>query len=181
MKILIKETSKSGTIANINGVIGQIKGIDFKTFEPYNESQLATKTAYKENCGWMEFESIEQYNEAYKLAKTARKERNLIFEQNQKEKEIKEDAIFAEMLNKTNEPTVENLEIILKCLNRKNWGTWKLPKLTISYSANQYNCDGQTATTIHLKKPINFNGEMVSMFEYGAPRMHLNKYTKSSR
>lgn len=74
--------------------------------------------------------------------------------------------------------TVENISIILHYLNMQNWGEWKLPKMEIGYSCNQYDCNGKMASTMILDKPINYDGEMISRFETGAPRGYLNKYTK---
>lgn len=74
--------------------------------------------------------------------------------------------------------TVENISVMLHYLNTQNWGIWELPKMEIGYSCNQYDCNGKTATAIVLDKPINYDGEMISRFETGAPRGYLNKYTK---
>lgn len=77
--------------------------------------------------------------------------------------------------------TVENIRIILHYLNTINWGLWNLPKLSIGYSANQYDCDGKTATTIQLDEPISDverGIENETMFQTGAPRGHLSKYQR---
>ena len=77
--------------------------------------------------------------------------------------------------------TVDNILLVLKKLNSENWGGWNLPKLTISYRANQYNCDGVIATTIELSAPISddeWNIENETKFEYGAPNGHLAKYRR---
>ena len=78
--------------------------------------------------------------------------------------------------NGTVEATPQNISILLSYLNTKNCGTWVLPKMSIGYQCNQYDCDGRQATTIKLDTPIPYNGEMVSQFQTGAPRGHLNKY-----
>jgi hypothetical protein len=57
-----------------------------------------------------------------------------------------------------------------------NWGAWQLPKMSIGYSAHQYDCDGQQASTITLDKPIDYYGEKVSKFKVGGGRLHLTKY-----
>ena len=76
------------------------------------------------------------------------------------------------------ETNIENIGILLRYLNTKNWGLWRLPAMTIGYQCNQYDCDGRTATTIKLDTPILYDGKMVSMFVYGNPRGHLEKYTQ---
>lgn len=76
----------------------------------------------------------------------------------------------------TVETTAESIYVLLRYLNTQNWGTWRLPKMTIGYQCNQYDCDGRTATTIKLDQPIKVAGEMGTQFVYGAPRGHLAKY-----
>lgn len=78
----------------------------------------------------------------------------------------------------TIETTVENIRILLRYLNDINWGVWQLPSMTIGYSCNQYDCDGKTATTITLNSPIEYRGEQVLQFQYGAPSGHLRRYHK---
>lgn len=48
--------------------------------------------------------------------------------------------------------------------------------MTIGYSCHQYNCDGKTATTIKLDRPIMVYDEPGTMFEVGAPIGYLTKY-----
>ena len=74
------------------------------------------------------------------------------------------------------ETTVENIRILLRYLNDINWGVWQLPPMTIGYSCHQYDCDGETATTIKLGRPIEYRGEKVTQFQYGAPSGHLRDY-----
>ena len=78
----------------------------------------------------------------------------------------------------TIETTVENIRILLRYLNDINWGVWQLPPMTIGYSCNQYDCDGKTATTIKLDRPIEYRGEKVTQFQYGAPSGHLRGYCR---
>ncbi len=107
----------------------------------------------------------------------------------QKEESIKEDderRIETERLLKAEydtafsgnvtETNIENITILLCYLNSMNWGTWSLPKMTIGYTCNQYDCDGRTATTITLDRPIEIDGAMVDRFQAGAPIGHLTKY-----
>lgn len=83
--------------------------------------------------------------------------------------------------------TYRNISIVLRHLNEQNWGSWELPKMSIGYSCNQYDCDGKIATTMKLDQPIDITDytdspdslpEMVSMFQVGAPHGHLMKYRR---
>lgn len=85
------------------------------------------------------------------------------------------DAAFSQEVT---ESTADNIYILLRYLNTINWGVWNLPRMTISYTCNQYDCDGRTATTIKLDAPIIHNGNQETMFVYGNPRGHLEKYLK---
>lgn len=76
------------------------------------------------------------------------------------------------------ETNAKSVYVLLRYLNSKNWGTWRLPKMTIGYQCAQYDCDGKTATTIKLDQPIKVAGEMGTQFVYGAPRGHLEKYER---
>lgn len=78
----------------------------------------------------------------------------------------------------TVETTAENIRILLRYLNDINWGAWQLPSMSIGYRCNQYDCDGKTATTIILDTPIEYYGEQVTQFQYGAPNGHLRHYHK---
>ena len=84
------------------------------------------------------------------------------------ENEIKEGKVF--------DANIENIRRILLYLNSMNWGMWQLPKMSIGYSAHQYDCDGQQASTITLDKAIDYYGEKVSKFKVGGGRLHLTKY-----
>lgn len=79
--IKIKETSKAGVIANVNGVYGKLEN---GKFIPYTEKELNKKTSYKEELGWVEYESIDewfyQYHEQKKIKKTLADKRVLIEE-----------------------------------------------------------------------------------------------------
>ena len=85
------------------------------------------------------------------------------------------DRLFNEEVTESNEETVGAL---LRYLNTQNWGVWKLPKMTISYQCNQYDCDGKQATTIKLDSPIMVNDVPGTMFQVGAPHGHLMKYRR---
>ena len=76
------------------------------------------------------------------------------------------------------ETNVENLEKVIYGLNQMNWGSWTLPVMTIGYRAHQYDCDGETVTTIQLDRPIkvDVNGKLESKFKTFSPMGHLDKY-----
>lgn len=80
--------------------------------------------------------------------------------------------------NEITETTIENITLLLYYLNSINWGTWRLPKMTIGYTCNQYMCDGKKATTIILDKPIEYNGKMLTKFVVGGGPRHLTGYTQ---
>lgn len=85
------------------------------------------------------------------------------------------DKMFASEVTETN---ADSVYVLLRKLNSENWGGWELPKMTIGYTCNQYDCDGKTATTIKLDSPIIVNDEEGTMFQYGAPVGHLRKYRR---
>lgn len=155
---------------------------DFKTFFllqnnsfiEMDQELLNKKTAYKEPTGWGEVESIgsiqEDYSNLCEKNTAERKERNeKIKKLHDAEMEDAKKLFELEII----ETTTENLRKVMMVLNSQNWGSWRLPKMTIGYSANQYDCDGKTATTIKLDKPI----EGTNLYSYNAPRGHLSKYT----
>lgn len=78
----------------------------------------------------------------------------------------------------TVETTVESIRTLLRYLNGINWGAWQLPRMTIGYICNQYDCNGKLATTIKLNRPIEYRGEKVTQFQYGAPSGHLRGYCR---
>jgi hypothetical protein len=77
--------------------------------------------------------------------------------------------------------TVDNIKIVLHHLNGQNWGSWTLPKMSIHYSAHQYDCDGVMATTIKLDSPISCSDREIKnerFFKVGGKPGHLTKYQK---
>ena len=78
------------------------------------------------------------------------------------------------------ETTPKNIYILLSYLNDSSLGNWKLPKMSIGYRCNQYDCDGKQATTITLDKAIIYDGKPTRCFEVGAPIRHLMRYKKLS-
>ena len=98
-----------------------------------------------------------------------------IAEENAKKQEEEYALAFADEVTECNK---ENIYLLLRHLNKINWGAWSLPKMSIGYSCNQYNCNGVTATTIILDKPIEYGDEMIDKFVYGAPHGHLSDYVQ---
>ena len=78
------------------------------------------------------------------------------------------------------ETTPRSIYILLSYLNDISWGSWKLPKMSIGYRCNQYDCDGKLATTITLDKAIVYDGRPSKLFEVGAPVRHLMRYQRLS-
>lgn len=90
---------------------------------------------------------------------------------------------YEELLAKSNgviPTTYENVCIVLRYLNTKNWGSWTLPKMSIGYACRQFDCDGKIATAMQLDKEIiisnDFDRRLVSKLVFGAPFSHLNSY-----
>lgn len=85
--------------------------------------------------------------------------------------------------NEKIEANYTNIYILLNHLQYVNWGFWELPKMSIGYSCNQYDCDGKTAVTIKLDRKIaipytDFSVEYCDKFVIGNPRGHLENYTR---
>ena len=70
--------------------------------------------------------------------------------------------------------SLDNIATLLRWLNTENWGTWKLPALSVGYSAHQFDCDGKTATGIKLDEKIDGDYK----FCVGAPRGYINSYRR---
>lgn len=99
-----------------------------------------------------------------------------------KQRKADYEALLERSENGVIETTYENIGIVLRYLNTINWGGWDLPKMTIGYSCNQYDCDGEIATTMKLDQAIKLyedEDETESMFQVGAPFGHLTKYRRA--
>ena len=78
--------------------------------------------------------------------------------------------------------TAENLYVLMRYLRSIPYGQWRLPSLSQSYSANQYDCDGKIAVTVILNDGIiTEDGKVVKKLKYGAPMGHLSNYTNIGR
>ena len=74
-------------------------------------------------------------------------------------------------------PTQENIRDLL--LNLQHNCTWPLPQFTVGYSVNRYDCgNGKIAATAVFDTPILINGQLTTRVCLGAPRGHLEKYTR---
>ena len=118
---------------------------------------------------------LEREQSAKLAAKVAARQR---CEQLIKEHELAYHEVFG--VGDVVETTPKTIYILLSYLNDNNWGSWKLPKMSIGYRCNQYDCDGKQATTITLDKAIDYDGKPTRLFEVGAPIRHLIKYQKLS-
>ena len=179
MKTLIK-VSKSGKSITVNG--NQISNFNSEGIKILPNFLEAFGTIEIE-CEISDFRESEQYKKIKNIYENQRENRalqNAKFAKKIAEERAIEDAKLQQMISEGNIPTtVENVRLVLAYLNQQNWGSWNLPKMTISYSAHQYDCDGCLATTIKLDKPIsdeNFGIENETMFKIGGKRGHLNKY-----
>ena len=115
------------------------------------EQQAAIEYQY----GWVELgecETIAQATSKFRnLMQEYRDARKIEVEEYLRKKELERDEAW-EKLSKLDviPATVENIKIVLTHLNEQNWGAWDLPRLSIGYSAHQYDCDGKIASTIKL-------------------------------
>ncbi len=139
-------------------------------------SMCVDEEHYKKTTDFYAYQQTDQYKAAEKTRKNA-------INKAKTEREIRvakerEEAYNKLIQNGTIETNFENIATILKYLNTKNWGGWSLPKMTIGYSCNQYDCNGKTATTIKLDTPINVDDTKIDKFVFGAPVGHLTKYKR---
>jgi hypothetical protein len=129
-----------------------------------------------------EAEAYMQQRHAYNVEMRKNQSKRQAEKEIEKAKQIKADyeALLKRSENGVIETTYENIGIVLRYLNTINWGGWDLPKMTINYSCNQYDCDGKTATTMKLDQAIKlYEDETESMFQVGAPFGYLTKYRRS--
>jgi 23S rRNA pseudoU1915 N3-methylase RlmH len=188
MKTHIKESKTKTYFKFNNEFFSTSHNYEDFNFEKLNIENLQEQQSYslKSEISWREigdFDSLIDAKNAYVLI--------LIEERLQKKLEHDK---FAERIEKEKKDawlslaaleiipaTIENLRIVLNHLNTQNWGSWVLPKMSIGYLARQYDCDGITATTIELDKPISDeeNGiQNETMFKIGGKQGHLTKYRR---
>ena len=123
--------------------------------------------------------SEENYAEELEKRKVEKEETTQKIAKDRLERERQMKSEFDEAFsNEITESTIENITVLLRYLNSVNWGMWRLPKMTIGYTCNQYDCNGKKATTIILNTPINYDGEMLTKFVVGGGPRHLTDYTQ---
>ena len=137
----------------------------------------------------MSFDEFKQQQELIKAEQAKRKAEAYLLASidAQKRKEgykAEYEALKAQYAGGAIPTTYENIGVVLRGLNAQNWGGWELPKMTIGYRCNQYNCDVKIASTMVLDEPINISSdpeykEMESRFQVGAPHGHLIKYRRA--
>lgn len=72
--------------------------------------------------------------------------------------------------------TAENLRVVMRYLNARNWGSWELPAMTQSYTANQYDCGGLvTCTAIKLDEGIVVDGVLYKLLKIGGKNATIIK------
>ena len=154
----------------------QVNNVPFERVETQN---FTTRSVFSiEIEGEVTDQSIiEAYAQFCDFSKKMHEEKK---SQNEKEKQDLE-ADFRALENeikvgKVFEANVDNLSRILYYLNSMNWGVWRLPNMSVGYSAHQYDDNGRNVTTISLDEPINYYGEMISKFKVGGSRNFLPKY-----
>lgn len=148
--------------------------IELVDFSKINDQQAA---AINSEYNWMSIGEHESVDTAYQsfieLSAKNRAQRHseneILKSENDKRKEAEWNSIKdMEVIP----ATLENIRIVLQYLNGMNWGGWKLPKMSIGYSAAQYDCDGVLASTMSFNSPI----EGQTKFKVGGKNGHLNKY-----
>lgn len=179
MKTLVRN-SKTKTYINFNGEFfvtnndwanKEILPVDFSKI---NDQQ---KEAINSIHGWQDIGDHSDLQSAYYyfigLEKIRKEEGKAKTEEFRKKIEAERNAEWAKIKDLEVIPsTLENIRTVLLHLNSQNWGGWVLPKMSISYSVNQYDCDGVSASTMKLDKPV--DGD--KLFKVGGKRGHLNKY-----
>ena len=121
--------------------------------------------------------------------KERKKEREATRAEREAERDRQRKEAFEQLLTDNNgviPTTFDNIGVVLRYLNTMNWGGWELPKMTVGYRCNQFDCDGKMASTMTLDEPIDivpmderdegYLPQMVSRFQVGAPRGYLLKY-----
>ena len=176
MKTLVKRTKN-----NIYAKQGEkdffLINWEKRTFLPMTDQEKEQKPAWKLSNGWREYPENDLKEVFNMLEREIQLDRENRQNANQRKAE-KEEAAFQELLKLEPIPTsVKNLYIVMQHLSKHNWGSWNLPKMSIGYSANQYDCDGTTAVTVILDQAL----KGCKKFQYNAPRGHLSHYQNIGR
>ena len=74
-------------------------------------------------------------------------------------------------------PTESNIRDLLKAVQ---YGcAWPLPQFSVGYSVGRYDCgNGKTAATAVFDTPVLVSGQLTTRVCLGAPRGHLDKFTR---
>lgn len=179
MSILIIETQRSFylVVKNENGSLTLKKGFDQKEISNAGHTIFNFGGVDGTLAKCVEYDSLEDYL-AFKRERSAkvqeeRDKRNKEYEVTVA-KRLEEETLQLEGLLKldTIPATMANIELVIAWLSRQNWGGWSLPKMSIGYSAAQYDCDGKMVTTMKFDKKVDGG----NMFKTPAPKGHLEKY-----
>lgn len=74
-------------------------------------------------------------------------------------------------------PTQANIRDLL--LSVQHNCAWPLPQFAVGYSVNRYDCgNGKVAATAVFDTPVLVNGQLTTRVCLGAPRGHLENYTR---
>lgn len=174
MKILVKKTKRK-TYLKAEQIFQTNNDWNNKEFIKVNMDILDSNQIEALECksGWYEIGDFNNLEDAYcewiNILIQEREERKLRDQQDKADKVAK----FEELKKMDVIPsTIENIKIVLETLNNQNWGIWELPKMSIGYSAHQYDCEGSMATTMTLDQPVDGDYK----FMVGGKRGHLTKY-----
>lgn len=143
-------------IRNAGAFINNIGGI---------EAVLAKCVDYTDE----EWEAEKQRRREIKKAKAEK----ALAEEKEKANEVKT-AFNEAFKGGKGEASIHNIYVLLNYV--KHFGELDLPTMPVGYSCNRYDCDGKTAAAIKLDEPIEYDGEMISQFQVGAPVGYLTKY-----
>lgn len=172
MNTLIKQT-KTNTYINYEGVIFQVskntEGVNFNKVS----AEIIQERGLLHPSNWANVGEHSDINSAYAEhirasleARKQKQEQSRLLESQQLER-------WNELMQMDVIPsTLENIRLLLIHLNKSNWGSWSLPKMSIGYSVNQYDCDGISAVTIKLEKAI----DGCKLYKIGGKFGHLTKY-----
>lgn len=171
------KTTKRNTYINFGGTIFSTNN-DWANKEIIQVSaELIAERGLNSTLGWVEIGEHADLQAAYFFfigLEIARKnERNAHTEELKTQYAIERAAAWNAIKDLAVIPaTIDNIRTVLQHLNEQNWGGWKLPAMSIAYSANQFDCDGEQATTMKFDEAI----EGCKLFKIGGKRGHLAKY-----
>lgn len=162
--IVISDTTFGESIANAGLLISNMGGIDI-VLSKCKESDIPVEEVRKQ----AEERLLEKGKEERRFEKAKEEQKTTTDNYNH----------LLEQCGGEIPVTYDNLKIVMRYLATQNWGIWELPKMSISYAANQYDCDGKIAVTIILDEPSTdprLGDE--KRFVYGNPHRYLMKYRK---